>query len=64
VRAHTQATSLAARLAELESEVDAARSEALSFGSMAASKERDAHWRLEGLQDELEHANEQVGAGV
>jgi hypothetical protein len=55
-----QASSLAARVAELESEVDAARSEARSFGSMAASKERDAHRRLEGLQDELEHAHEQV----
>lgn len=40
--------------------MDVARSEARSFGSMAASKERDAHRRLEGLQDELEHANEQV----
>jgi hypothetical protein len=50
-------------VAELEAEVDVARSEARSFGSMAASKERDAHRRLEGLQDELEHANEQVGAG-
>lgn len=56
-----QATSLTARVAELEAEVDAARSEARSFGSMAASKERDAHRRLEGLQDELEHANGQVG---
>jgi hypothetical protein len=50
-------------VAELEAEVDVARSEARSFGSMAASKERDAHRRLEGLQDELEHANEQAGAG-
>lgn len=55
-----QATSLSARIAELEAELDSARSEARSFGSMAASKERDAHRRLEGLQDELEHAHEQV----
>jgi hypothetical protein len=27
---------------------------------MAASKERDAHRRLEGLQDELKHPQEQV----
>lgn len=47
-------------MAELETDLDAARSEARSFGSMAASKERDSHRRLEGLQDELEHANEQV----
>jgi hypothetical protein len=47
-------------VAELETDLDAARSEARSFGSMAASKERDSHRRLEGLQDELEHANEQV----
>jgi hypothetical protein len=59
-----QATSLAARVSELESELDAARSEARSFGSMAASKERNTHRRLEGLQDELEHAHEQVCGGM
>lgn len=57
-----QAQALQARVAELEGEAESARHEQRTFGSAYAAKERDTVRRIEGLQDEVEHQQEQVAA--
>lgn len=58
----SQAQQLQARLAELESEVESSRHEQRTFGSAIAAKERDHVRRIESLQDEVEHQQEQMAA--
>jgi flagellar biosynthesis chaperone FliJ len=53
-------SSLQAKLAELERDLDHQRHEQRSFGSSVATKERDAQRKITGLQDELDHAEQQI----
>lgn len=55
-----QVSVLQAKAAELEAELEGARHEHRTFGSVFAAKERDQARRLETLQDEVEHQREKV----
>jgi predicted RNase H-like nuclease (RuvC/YqgF family) len=57
-----QVQQLQARVSELESEVESSRHEQRTFGSAIAAKERDHVRRIESLQDEVEHQQEQMAA--
>lgn len=56
------AVAAAARIAQLEAELDAARHEARASSSAHAARDRDATRRMEGLQEEQEHASQQAAA--
>jgi chaperonin cofactor prefoldin len=58
----SQLQQLQARVSELESEVESNRHEQRTFGSAIAAKERDHVRRIESLQDEVEHQQEQMAA--
>jgi chromosome segregation ATPase len=58
----SQMQQLQARVSELESEVESNRHEQRTFGSAIAAKERDHVRRIESLQDEVEHQQEQIAA--
>lgn len=55
-----QAQQLQARITELEAELESSRHEQRTFGSAIAAKERDHIRRIESLQDEVEHQQEQA----
>ena len=57
-----QAQQLQARIAELEAEAESNKQEQRQYGSAYAAKERDNIRRIEALQDEVEHQQEQVEA--
>ena len=53
---NTSAAGLQSKIVELEAELESARAEAHTFGSVFAAKERDQGRRLEALQDEVRKA--------
>lgn len=58
----SQAQQQQSRISELEAELGSSKHEQRTFGSAYAAKDRDNIRRIETLQDEVEHQQEQVTA--
>lgn len=55
-----QIQALQGKITEMEAEVENARHEQRTFGSAYAAKDRDSARKIESLQDEVEHQQNQI----